>query len=164
VSKSLGLPQLKLAWITVGGPPELASTALDRLDYITDAYLSVSTPVALAAPQLITSCTTLRTAISERCRSNLAILRTAVRSVPAVSVPLVGGGWSAILRFPSVVDDEEIALRLLADHGIAVHPGYLFDLPYDGALVLSLLPPEPIWRRGVDGVLETIAAEIRGSD
>ncbi len=158
LSKSAGLPQLKLAWITVGGPDDLVDEALDRLSYIADAYLSVSTPVALAAPQIVAASVGVRNAIAARCRSNLAILREMAASQPAVTVPPVGGGWSAIVRVPAVLDDEEMALRLLSDRGVVVQPGFLFDLPTDGALVLSLLTPEPIWRKG----LEEIFAAVRG--
>ena len=157
LSKSAGLPQLKLAWIAVSGPDELADEALDRLSYIADAYLSVSTPVALASPRILAASEIVRDAIAARCRSNLAILREMAASQPAVTVPPVGGGWSALIRLPAVLDDEEIAIRLLTERGVAVQPGLLFDLPSDGTLVLSLLTPEPIWRKG----LEEIFAAVR---
>ncbi len=49
LSKSVGLPQVKLGWIAVGGPAALVADALERLETICDAYLSVSTPVQIAA-------------------------------------------------------------------------------------------------------------------
>jgi len=156
LSKSAGLPQLKLAWIAVGGPDDRVNEALDRLSYIADAYLSVSTPVALATPQILAASAGVRSAIALRCRSNLAILREMAAPLPAVAVPPVGGGWSAILRVPAVLDDEEMAIRLLTERGVAVQPGYLFDLPTDGALVLSLLTPEPIWRKGLAEVFDAV--------
>ena len=53
LSKSAGLPQLKLGWIAVDGPHDLVSAALERLDLICDTYLSVATPVQAAASALI---------------------------------------------------------------------------------------------------------------
>src|SRR5438093_6181160 len=53
LSKSAGLPQVKLGWILVDGPESLARGALDRLELICDTYLSVSTPVQRAASSLI---------------------------------------------------------------------------------------------------------------
>ena len=50
LSKISALPQMKLAWIVVNGPPELRSEAQARLEVIADTYLSVSAPVALATP------------------------------------------------------------------------------------------------------------------
>ncbi len=156
LSKSIGLPQLKLAWIVTSGPEDLVSAALERLDYITDAYLSVSTPVALAAPRLASSAAALQHSIAERCRTNLATLRRTAKDHPAVSVPRVGGGWSVVIRLPAILDDEELALRLLTEEGVAVQPGFFFDLPYDGALVLSLLTPEVTWSRGLEAIFETV--------
>ena len=49
LSKSIGLPQLKLAWIAVTGPAREVDDAAARLEVICDAYLSVSTPVQAAA-------------------------------------------------------------------------------------------------------------------
>ncbi len=156
LSKSAGLPQLKLAWIVVSGPDELADEALDRLSYIADAYLSVSTPVALASGQILAASEKVRDAIAARCRSNLGILREMAISQPAVTVPPVGGGWSALVRLPAVLDDEEIAIRLLTERGVAVQPGFLFDLPSDGTLVLSLLTPEPIFRKGLEEIFSAV--------
>jgi alanine-synthesizing transaminase len=156
LSKSAGLPQLKLAWIVVSGPDDLADEALDRLSYIADAYLSVSTPVALASGQILAASEKVRDAIAARCRSNLGILREMAISQPAVTVPPVGGGWSALVRLPAVLDDEEIAIKLLTERGVAVQPGFLFDLPSDGTLVLSLLTPEPSWRQGLEEIFSAV--------
>src|SRR5262249_39718627 len=49
LSKSIGLPQAKLGWIAVSGRDDLVAGALRRLELIADTYLSVSTPVQLAA-------------------------------------------------------------------------------------------------------------------
>jgi len=157
LSKSAGLPQLKLAWIAVSGPDDLVDEAIDRLSYIADAYLSVSTPVALASGHILAASEIVRNAIAARCRNNLAILREMASSQPAITVPPIGGGWSALVRLPAVLDDEEIAIKLLTERGVLVQPGFLFDLPTDGTLVLSLLTPEPIWRKG----LEEIFAAVR---
>jgi hypothetical protein len=48
LSKSAGLPQLKLGWIGIGGPDALVTAARARLELICDTYLSVSTPVQQA--------------------------------------------------------------------------------------------------------------------
>lgn len=156
LSKMAGLPQIKLAWIVLGGSDNARRSALERLDYIADAYLSVSTPVALAGPRLMVGALTVRAAISDRCRRNLEVLRRASAELPAVTVPVVGGGWSALLRLPTIMDDEELALHLLTERGVAVQPGYFFDLPDDGTFVLSLLTPEPVWRDGLAAIFETV--------
>lgn len=52
ISKSLGLPQLKLSWIILNGPMDILVEARERLELITDTYLSVGTPVQLALKEL----------------------------------------------------------------------------------------------------------------
>ena len=53
LSKSAGLPQLKVGWMIVQGSDDVANPALERLALIADTYLSVSTPPQLATPALI---------------------------------------------------------------------------------------------------------------
>jgi aspartate/methionine/tyrosine aminotransferase len=167
VSKSLGLPQLKVGWIVMTGPNELVEPALDGLDYVCDAYLSVSTPAALALPSLLAAGAPVREAIADRCRSNLTTLRSLVLEHPPVSLVPVGGGWNAVLRVPSVLSEEELCLQLLEQRGVAVHPGHFFGFPGRGWLVISLLPPADRFAKGVrlllDGVAETFTPPHSGS-
>ena len=160
LSKNLGLPQLKLAWIVAGGPDEAVASASEGLEYVSDAYLSVSTPVALAAPQLLAEAAPLHNAIGDRCRSNLANLHALVSEQPAVSLSRVGGGWSAVLRVPAVVDEESLCLRLLEEHSVAVHHGALFAFPSEGWLVISLLPPAGLFSEGARMILDTVTETL----
>jgi len=160
LSKSVGLPQLKLAWIVIGGPEPAVTTALDRLEFIADTFLSVATPVQLALPDLLHRGGVVREAILERCRRNLAALRHAASRFPAVALLEPDGGWSAVLRFPAVLAEEELVLELLHEDGVAVHPGYFFDLPWEGALVLSLLPESAGFAEGTERVLARIGMHL----
>jgi hypothetical protein len=44
--------------------------------------------------------------------------------------------------------EEERVLRLLARHGLRVHPGFFFDFPTEAYLVVSVLGPEEEFARG----------------
>jgi aspartate/methionine/tyrosine aminotransferase len=157
LSKSVGLPQLKLAWMTANGPESEVTRALEGLDFAADAYLSVSTPIALAASEVVRTGTVVREAIRERCRNNLATMRRLVDPVPAVTIGPVGGGWSAVLRAPALCSDEELCLRLLEREGVALHPGESFGFPTGGYLVTSLLPRIEIVVEGISRTLSLIA-------
>jgi hypothetical protein len=52
--------------------------------------------------------------------------------------------------------EEEIVLRLLADHDVLAHPGYFFDFPREAYLVLSLLPEPAVFEEGVARILDAI--------
>jgi aspartate/methionine/tyrosine aminotransferase len=157
LSKSLGLPQIKLAWIILSGPDEPVARAIEGLDYVADAYLSVSTPAALALPSLLAEGRAVQAAIAVRCRGNLATLRGLASAHEAVTVASTGGGWNAVLRVPSVVGDEHLCLKLLVECGVAVHPGGPFGFPGQGWLIVSLLPPPEVFRDGIRLLLDTIA-------
>ena len=73
-----------------------------------------------------------------------------------------GGGWSAVLRVPSLLDDEGLALHLLEAASVAVHPGYLYEMPGEGYLVVSLLPPEDVFAEGVRRVLAAVDELVAG--
>src|SRR5206468_10632197 len=76
LSKSCGMPQMKLGWIVVDGPDDVVSEALERLDLIADTYLSVGTPVmrAAARPSEIGAAT--RTALTRTRDDHRAALQT----------------------------------------------------------------------------------------
>ena len=158
LSKSRGLPQLKLSWIVVSGPDAEVAKALEALEFIGDSYLSVATPIQEALPEILGRAAPLRDAILARCINNLALAREVAAGFPAVELLEPGGGWSAIVRFPRVVGEETLALELLEQHGVAVHPGYFFDFPSVGYLVVSLLPESRVFEAGLTCALDVIAS------
>jgi alanine-synthesizing transaminase len=148
LSKECGLPQVKLAWMIVGGPEALAREALSRLEHIADAYLSVSASAQLRVDALLRAGAMTRAAIRERTRRNLATLRAAVPSGSPVDVLRTEGGWYAVLRVPRTLDEEAWVLALL-DAGVIVHPGWFYDFADEAYLVLSLLPEEATFAEGI---------------
>ena len=153
LSKSAGLPQVKLGWMLVDGPDALVAETLERLDLIADTYLSVSTPVQLAAGRLIESGHTIRAAILSRVRGNLDVLRGAVRAHPAITLREPEGGWSAVLEVPATMGDEALVLKIVERAHVIVHPGYFFDFAGGAFLVVSLLPEPEMFRAALDRFL-----------
>jgi aspartate/methionine/tyrosine aminotransferase len=139
LSKSAGLPQLKLGWIGFGGPAAKVDEALAAFEVVADTYLSVSTPVQAAAADLIERGAAIRSQILTRVRRNLASLRTLASSHPSTSVLRVEGGWSAVVQVPQIRSEESLVLDLLDKDDVLVHPGYFFDFPREAYLVVSLL-------------------------
>jgi aspartate/methionine/tyrosine aminotransferase len=152
LSKSCALPQLKLAWTAVAGPEPLRREALERLELVADTFLPVATPVQAALPSLLARKAELSAPVRARVEGNLGTLRDALRASPATLLE-PEGGWSAVLRVPATVSEEERALRLLERSGVLVHPGYFFDFPGEAYLVLSLLPEPSEFGPGLDRLL-----------
>lgn len=157
LSKSAGLPQLKLGWIMVSGPDELARDAIDRLEVICDTYLSVSTPVQVAAARLIESGRLVRGAICARLAANLRTLHDRLRSFAGVTLLEPEAGWSAVLRVPRTTTEEELVLRLIDEAGVIVHPGYFFDFAGEAFVVVSLLPAPGEFNEAIDRILPIVA-------
>jgi aspartate/methionine/tyrosine aminotransferase len=154
LSKSVGLPQIKLAWVAVTGPPALVDEALNRLELIADTYLSVSTPVQVAAESLLEGGAALRARILERIRTNHATLVEQARRYPSVDVLNADAGWSVVLRVPARTSEEEVVIDLIERDGVSVHPGFFFDFPHEAFLVISLLPECATFAEGVRRILE----------
>ena len=156
LSKSAGLPQVKLGWIGVEGPDALVREALDRLELICDTYLSVATPVQIAAPRLIDAGASVRQRILDRVRANHESLRALAAAYPSVEVLHGEAGWSAVLRVASTRSEEEAVLDLIEKDGVLVHPGFFFDFPHEAFLVVSLLPEPPVFLEGIRRVMERV--------
>jgi alanine-synthesizing transaminase len=156
LSKSCGLPQVKLAWLAVAGPEKWRGPARARLEVVADTYLSVSTPVQRAAPALLGRRAELQRPLAERTSGNLEALQRILARGCAASVFDTEGGWSAVLRVPATESEDERVTRLLGEHDVLVHPGYFFDFPREAFLVLSLLPPPDVFTEAVERIVDVL--------
>jgi aspartate/methionine/tyrosine aminotransferase len=159
-SKSLGLPQVKLGWITIGGALAARTDARTRLELIADTFLSVGTPVQVAAPALLHDAVVIRTAIQARIRANLSTARRCVQAHPACDVLRTEGGWSVVLRVPAVRSEEELVLGLLQHERVLVHPGYFFDFDREAYVVVSLLPAADVFASALERVLGYVGTAL----
>ena len=157
LSKSIGLPQAKLGWIGVDGPTTIVAEAMERLETICDAYLSVSTPVQIAAPQLLKTGASVRAQIQLRVRENFATLTRAAAGHPACSVLPTEGGWYGVVQVPAITSEEALVVNLLETAGVLVHPGYFFDFEREAFVVVSLLPEPDGFASGLDALFRTVA-------
>jgi aspartate/methionine/tyrosine aminotransferase len=154
LSKLVGLPQLKLAWIHAAGNAADKAKAKDALEWMCDAHLSVGTAPQLAAPELLRRRAEFQQPIRERLRENLAALREIASRHPWMRPMWPQGGWCVPIRCPGIGDDEAFAIRLVEEDGVLVQPGYFYDFgDGDGddeeTIVVSLLTPPEIFREGL---------------
>jgi alanine-synthesizing transaminase len=147
LSKVCALPQMKLGWITANGPRH--EEALERLELIADTYLSVSTPIQLAAPRMLDSRHEMQRQIRERTQRNLAALEGRQLRVE--------GGWNATIQIPRTRSEECWVLDLLREENVLVQPGYFFDFHAEAYLVLSLLTAPETFDEGVRRILRFTA-------
>ena len=154
-SKSIGMPQVKLAWTLVGGPAAARDEALAAMEVVADTFLSVSSPVQVAAPALLRDGAIIRACIHQRIRDNLVVARRLVADYPVCDLLPVEGGWSVIVRVPASRREEAIVLDLLEREHVLVHPGFFFDMPHEAFLVVSLLPDPETFAAGLARLLRS---------
>jgi aspartate/methionine/tyrosine aminotransferase len=153
LSKICGLPQMKAAWLVVGGPESLKKEAVARLEVIADTYLSMNAPIQWALPTLLGQRREFQKQVMARVKENLAELdRQLARQKPCSRLE-VEGGWNAVIRVPATRADEDLALELLAAKGVYVHPGHFYDFPSEGFVVVSLISRVREFAQGIRDLL-----------
>jgi hypothetical protein len=148
LSKIAGLPQMKLGWIVASGPAKLRAAAMEKLEWIADTYLSVSTPVACAAARLLTCGELVQRQIRERTASNLAAAREALAG-SAASILEVEGGWYTTVQMPRIRSEEDWAIQLLSQENVLTQPGFFYDFESEAFLIVSLLTVPEVFREGM---------------
>jgi alanine-synthesizing transaminase len=154
LSKISALPQMKVAWVVTSGPEAEAVEAMARLEVIADTYLSMNAPIQWAVPILLDQRRNIQRQLLARVRRNLAELDRQVAAQQACQRLHVEGGWNAVLRVPVTRSDEDLAIALVREQAVLVHPGHFYDFPSDGYLVLSLITPEAEFSEGIAKLLE----------
>ena len=155
LSKAAGLPQLKLSWIVLSGPDDFVEEARARLEIIGDTFLSVATPVQDALGDILGAADEWQARLTKRIRANRRTLSTRLAGSPCTLRRGVGG-WTAVIELPRTATDEDWALRLAGDHGVLVHPGYLFDLGAEATVVVSTIVPEDRMEAAVERLLKVV--------
>jgi alanine-synthesizing transaminase len=157
LSKISALPQMKVAWLITSGPEHLAREAKARLEVVADTYLSPNAPVQHAIPVLLEQRHAAQQQLGKHIRANLRELDRQLGEHQACTRLNADGGWYAVVRVPATVDDEELALELLQECGVFVHPGHFYSFPGDGYLVVSLITRPEIFRAGMERLLGNLA-------
>lgn len=143
-SKRLCLPQMKLGWIHVSGPEAWLGQAMERLELVSDTFLSAGAPVMNAAAKLLR----LESAIQEKARDRMRKVYAIYRRVLEYEgsphrVLSCRGGWTALVQSPRFDSEEELSVELLRQEGVFAHPGFFFDMEREAFFAFSLiLEPE----------------------
>jgi hypothetical protein len=149
LSKAVGSPQLKLGWMAFYAPRENFEEIRAALEFVEDAYLSVSAPAQALGISLLPKASAYESKVLDRLQQNWQTLREAF---PSKYCPEVLGGWYAVVRLGD--DDEELTLRLLREKHVLVQPGFFFDFDEDGWVVISLLQEPALFKQAIHRIKE----------
>ncbi len=147
LSKAVGSPQLKLGWMAFYAPRKNFEEIRAALEFVEDAYLSVSAPAQALGISLLPKAAAYESKVLERLQQNWQTLRDAF---PSKYCPEVLGGWYAVVRLGD--DDEELTLRLLREKHVLVQPGFFFDFDEDGWVVMSLLQEPALFKEAISRI------------
>lgn len=161
-SKTLAAPHAKVGWIRVSGPVDDVREARRRLDVIADDFLPMSEFVAREIPTMLREAPRQLDAVGARIRANLAALHRMLEGdeLGVVDVLRAEGGWNVLLRFPGVIDENDLVLSMIDDARTSGQPGYFFDMTSNGYLAISLLPEPPQFARNVATVLDAVRQRL----
>ena len=160
ISKTLGLPQMKVSWIVVGGPRRLRDAAIERLEVISDTTLSTNTPSQQALRRWFSFRPLLQREIRQRLLSNRQTLFELCRRSGLCELLHAEGGWVAVLRLPDFQSEEAWVLEFLEKDRVLVHPGYFYDFDEKTHVLLSLLVPSEYFGEGVSRILSRVQKKI----
>jgi aspartate/methionine/tyrosine aminotransferase len=153
ISKICGLPQMKAAWLITSGPQELKTEALARLDVIADTYLSMNAPIQAALPTFLGQRHNIQRQIKDRVRHNVDQLDAQLSLHTACDRLKLEGGWYAVIRVPAMGSDEDLAINLVENQEVYVHPGHFYDFESDGYVIVSLITPPADFAEGIKRLL-----------
>ena len=169
VSKLFASPDLKVSWILLTGPTVRVSRARERLQVENDLYLSASPLNQFAASRLFESGLGRAAAIAEEVARRRRTMLEALEQLDARHPRVIS--WRApqgaihlpivFTRPPGGLDDEEIAIALLHEQGVSVHPGYLYGAEDETMIVTSYLARPEVIREGIARIEAFVSSRDR---
>lgn len=160
LSKGAGLPHWKLGWIRIGGSRPDRESFRGALELVADSYLSVHSAVQAALPLLLPLASRIADAIRARIRGNAGVLSRMISRAPGLQLLPIEGGWSAVIRVPSLGSDEDLAIELIESASVIVQPGYFYDFAAEGYLVVSLLCQPGQFETGVGRMVDFLTNRL----
>lgn len=154
LSKTAGLPQMKLGWIYFTANENNTYKIRNALEFICDTYLSVNTPIINATPEILEKSPFIQNQIKERIKTNFKFLEDSAKSEKKIKLLGYEGGWYCVIKIKGKIDDDNFALKLLEEKYVFIHPGYFYDFEKDGYIVISLILPEQVFKTGIERILQ----------
>lgn len=128
-SKRLCLPQVKLGWAYVSGPEAKVRAAVGKLEIIADTFLSAATPIMAAAADLLRREGEIQQLTRVRMAEVMEVYRRELEGADSPHRLLrCEGGWTALVQSPAFDEEEALAVDLLRQKGLYIHPGFFFDM------------------------------------
>ena len=152
LSKTSAMPDLKLAWINVIG--NNTEELIDELETINDTYLNANQLSQYLLPIILNRSNELNPKWLQNLKNNREILKELIKNNSNIKCAIPVGGIHACISFNTLAyKNEEIAIKLLKDYKLGVHPGYFYDFEADDpTIIISLLQNTEIFKKGISRI------------
>jgi aspartate/methionine/tyrosine aminotransferase len=155
ISKMLALPGCKIGWIGVSGDPERVRKSVRRLRGISDTNLPVNELMQFALPCLLDEGKSFMEQYRLELLRRLEVAVSALSNGAVSFIPPEGGFYITFQMTDTKCHDEPVAVRLLRNEGILVHPGYFYDLP-PRSLVCSFVVRPVLLKKALERIIGTL--------
>ena len=140
-SKMFALPGMKIGWMAVSGNDELVQRSMAALELISDTFLPVNEIAQFAAPEIFRR----GQPFLRDYKNWIAASRNiALKGLEHCSVFHPRGGFYVTLKVDG--DEDALAMRLLAEQNILVHPGYFYDIEPNHLVMTFIHEPDVVGR------------------
>jgi alanine-synthesizing transaminase len=158
ISKSFGLPGLKIGWILMNGSKEFKDNIRPYFELICDTYLSVSNPSQLIVKNIFKNEIKRQKKIKNIIIRNYKEIKKIVRSNNFL-IPLnIDFGWYLPLRVVTSISIDTFTEYLLKDVNVKVYSGKLFHFQEDKIIVISLLSNKKNIQKGFKRINKFISS------
>ncbi|HOW26939.1 MAG TPA: pyridoxal phosphate-dependent aminotransferase [Elusimicrobiota bacterium] len=142
-SKMFALPGMKIGWMAVTGKESLVTEAVQSLSTLIDAFLPVNEISQFAVPDIFREGAAFLSKYRMEISSRAEMAIRALSKVPRLTLSPPEGGFYLTLKVNDlIVDEEQLALSLLRQEGLLVHPGYFYDMAPAHLVISYVLSPD----------------------
>jgi alanine-synthesizing transaminase len=158
-SKMLALPGVKFGWMALSGDADRVGTALRILDSLSDMFLPVAEATQAAAPMLLEKSGDFQANYRREIQNRASGMQKALAAAGLEARPSAAGFYT-VLSLKEGQDEEALAVQLLKDEGVLVHPGYFYEMA--GAhWIVSHVGTEEFSRAAMEKIRRVIGSEFR---
>ena len=157
LSKAVGLPHFKLSWLVARGY-QAEHPLWQHLEWVSDAFLSVASPVQLALSGILEDAPLFQKNVRARLAANHDFLKRAISSLPEAGLLEAQGGWYATIRLPQTLDDDRLVLEIAQRAGVLIHPGYFYGFHSSGYLILTLIAEIDAFQSAIQRLVSALQA------
>ena len=158
ISKSFGLPGLKIGWILLNGPVEFKNKIKPYFEIICDSYLSVSIPSQLIAIDIFQKEIKRQKKIKKIILNNFKEVNKVVYNNIFLKPFKIHFGWYLPIIVNTSISIDKFTEYLLKEENVKVYSGNLFHFSNEKIIVISLLNTKKNIQNGLKRIIKFISS------